>query len=123
MKFQCSNPNCGFETDDENLLAKYCPKCSPETVYILNRFSIKYKDWGKGLSIYEKTRKAILEILDKREMRKSSMYHEFWKRGFMTTSSALSKHLFKLLDEKKIFVVATGRTLMCGDDSIYALVE
>ena len=122
-KFQCNNPECGFETDDEKLLGKYCPKCSPETVYLLNRHSIKYKDWGKGLSIYYKTRKAILEILKNKEMRKSSMYHHFWLRNFMTSSSALTKHLYKLCDEKKIVCVKMDITLMCGDDSTYALVR
>lgn len=123
MKFKCNNSECGFETDEEKLLGKYCPKCSPETVFIMNRHSIKYKDWGKGLSVYYKTRKAILEILEKGEMVKHNMYHEFWIRGFMTSSSALTKHLDKLCDEKKIIVVKFGHTLMIGDNSTYALAK
>lgn len=122
-KFKCNNSECGFETDDEKLLGKYCPKCSPETVYYFHRHAIKYKDWGKDLNIYQKTRKAILEILESGEMRKSKMYHEFWLRGFITTSSALTKHLDKLCMEKKIIRIKFGITTMCGDDSTYTLTK
>lgn len=123
MKFKCNNEECGFETDDESLLGEKCSNCSPETIPIINWHYIKYKDWGKSLDIYDKTRRAILEILEKGEMRKSAMYYQFRLRGFMTSSSALTKHLDKLCVEKKIICVELGVTYMIGDNSVYALVK
>jgi hypothetical protein len=81
-------------------------------------------NWGTGLTLYEKTRKAILEVLvDGKPRWKDQFYHQFWLRGFDTTSSALTKHLDKLLIEEKIICVKVGTTFMRGDNSQYKLKE
>lgn len=78
--------------------------------------------WGKELTLYEKTREAVLEVLaDGKPRWKHSFPHEFWKRGFKTTSSALTKHLTKLCGEGKIRVIRLGSTYMGGDDSQYQI--